>query len=183
MLVLFPPSAGYNSLPRPRPNTGGPASLSHARRKIVNSALQDYLKSLNSMTRSIVLETETVEKEHKYNWTTLDEARKEDLVNDHFMPADVRLHYDSERAASCCDIRQSPERAGGNQDLPTHQEDLMSSRDLVYRNDWSSTVSSKLQIVCQYSPSIILVRCIFVAVSIVHAMELTLEIEPCVSML
>lgn len=54
------------------------------------------------MTRSIVLETETVEKEHQCNWTKLDTARKENLVNDHFVPADVRLHYENERAASCC---------------------------------------------------------------------------------
>lgn len=124
----------------------------------MNSALQDYLKSLNSMTRSIVLETETVEKENKCNWTQLDVAKKEDLVNDHFMPADVRMQYDNERAASCCSFSSavSLERAGqdvavyredpegrllhlsqpsDHDDVPSHHKQLSrSSRDLVYAN-------------------------------------------------
>lgn len=137
---------------------------------MVNSALQDYLKSLNSMTRSIVLETETVEKENKYNWTQLDAAKKEDLVNAHFMPADVRMQYDSERAASCCSFTSalSLERGStSHQDLAIHREKLVvenrplhlsqpseweevtkhkkqmsrSSRDLVYANEWSANVS------------------------------------------
>lgn len=172
---MFSLSDGYNSLPRQKPHTGGPATLSHARRKIVNSALQDYLKSLNSMTRSIVLETETVEKENKYNWTKLDVAKKEDLVNDHFVPEEVRIQYNSsERSASCCGFsapRLSLER---NQDVaagyregvvmenkplhlsqPDDWEELSSgkeqlsrsSRDLVFRNEWSSTTVSGIAII------------------------------------
>lgn len=153
--MLLSLSAGYNSLPRQKPNTSGPTTLSHARRKLVNSALQDYLKSLNSMTRSIVLETETVEKENKYNWKKLDVAKKEDLVNDHFVPAEVRMQYDNGRAASCCGFsspRQSrQDRDGYGEDVvqPLQPEELLSrkeqlsgsSRDLVYTNEWSSTVS------------------------------------------
>lgn len=131
---------------------------------MVNSALQDYLKSLNSMTRSIVLETETVEKENKYNWTQLDVAKKEDLVNDHFMPAGVRMLYDSERAASCCSFSSGVSLEPAGQDLAVYREDLVvenrlsqpsnwddtpphakqvsrSSRDLVYANEWSANVS------------------------------------------
>lgn len=73
----------------------------------MNSAIQDYLKSLNAMTRSIVLETETVEKENQCNWKKMDSAKKDDLVNNHFMPADVRMQYEHERAASCCSFRSS----------------------------------------------------------------------------
>lgn len=54
------------------------------------------------MTRSIVLETETVEKENQCNWKKMDSARKDDIVNDHFVPADVRMHYEHERASSSC---------------------------------------------------------------------------------
>lgn len=163
--------AGYNSLPRQKQNNGsGPSSLSQARRKLVNSALQDYLKSLNAMTRSIVLETETVEKENKYNWKKLDVAKKEDLVNDHFMPAGVRMQYDCERTASCCSFSSGMALMGegcssANLDRPVYGEELVvenrgqqfsdnweecsngkkqlsrSSRDLVYTNEWSANVS------------------------------------------
>jgi hypothetical protein len=121
------------------------------------------------MTRSIVLETETVEKEHKCNWTKLDVARKEDLVNDHFVPADVRMHYDNERAASCCDFRSpsrlSVERSSRSQDIPMYRGDLVdgsplhletghkglrgSTQDLVYAN--KSTVSKIVYFACMYA--------------------------------
>ena len=101
-LVQFPP--GYNSLPRPgqRQSENAPSNLTQARRKLVNSAIQDYLKSLNAMTRSIVLETETVEKENHGKWKKMDSTSKDNLVDDHFMPVDVRMQYEHERAASCC---------------------------------------------------------------------------------
>ena len=163
-------SAGHNAPhQRQRPNNTAPTSLSHARRKIVNSALQDYLKSLNAMTRSIVLETETVEKENQCNWTKLDTAKKEDLVNDHFMPAGVRMQYDYERSASCCSFNTSWEEGSAcysssygddsnsvmeNRPLhlsqpndweasPTHSKHQLSrsSRDLVFSNNWSANVS------------------------------------------
>jgi len=54
------------------------------------------------MTRSIVLETESVEKEHDCDWKELDASKKEDIVNDHFVPTGVRLQYEAERASSCC---------------------------------------------------------------------------------
>lgn len=168
-----------NSLPRQRPTGNTPNNLSHARRKLVNSAIQDYLKSLNAMTRSIVLETETVEKENECNWTKLDSARKEDIVNDHFMPAGVRMQYEQERATSCCSFSsgcsvEAESLLCQNQCLPPpqsssangeglvvenrplhlsqpndweewsrnhHGKQLSRSSDLVYSNEWSSTVS------------------------------------------
>ena len=54
------------------------------------------------MTRSIVLETESVEKEHDCDWKKLDASKKEDIVNDHFVPTGVRMQYEIERASSCC---------------------------------------------------------------------------------
>lgn len=82
--------AGFSSLPRPKHGTAGQPLY---RRKAVNTALQGYFKSLNSMARSIVLETETVEKEHQCQWKLLNNATKEEVVNDHFIPPDIRLQY------------------------------------------------------------------------------------------
>ena len=128
------------------------------RRKVVNSAVQDYLKSLNSMTRSIVLETESVEKEHKCEWTDMNNAKKEEMMDRHFIPDDVRMHYKFERAASCCSFttgwNSQPFSGSGciieNQPLhlsqPNEWEELpsaiggsnrqlsRSNNDLVYRN-------------------------------------------------
>ena len=64
-------------------------------RSIVSSAVQEYLKSLNFMTRTIVLETETVEKNHRERWTSLDQTKREELVNEHFIPSGVRVQYTS----------------------------------------------------------------------------------------
>ena len=61
----------------------------------MSSAVQEYLKSLNFMTRTIVLETETVEKEHRERWINLDQSRREELVNEHFIPSEVRVQYTS----------------------------------------------------------------------------------------
>ena len=59
--------------------------------------LQDYLKSLNSMTRSIVLETETLTHEHHRDWEDMNDARREEVVNDHFIPTGVRAQYERAR--------------------------------------------------------------------------------------
>ncbi len=88
LIYCFLHIAGFTSLPRPKRKTGQPAQ----RRKEVNNALQGYLKSLSSMTRSIVLEKETVKQEHR-QWTNMDDAAKEEAVNDHFIPQDIRLQY------------------------------------------------------------------------------------------
>lgn len=76
-------------MPRPKRNAGQPAP----RRKAVNSALQGYFKSLNSMARCIVLEKETVEREHECSWRNMDDAAKEEAVNEHFIPQDIRIQY------------------------------------------------------------------------------------------
>jgi hypothetical protein len=60
---------------------------------MVCSRVADYLKSLNSMTRSIVLETEIVEERHAGEWPAMDETLQEEVVDEHFMPPDVHAHY------------------------------------------------------------------------------------------
>lgn len=116
---------------------------------MVNSALQDYLKSLNAMTRSIVLETETVEKENQCNWTKLDTAKKEDLMNDHFMPAGVRMQYDYERSASCYSFSTSWEDPSACYSS-SYKEDsnpVMENRPLHLSqpNDWEASPSHSKQ--------------------------------------
>ena len=86
------------TLPRPRRNHGVSVASSvgptpSTRRQIVSSRVSDYLKSLNSMTRSIVLEKEYVEERHGGEWPVMDETLQEDAVDDYFMPADVHAHY------------------------------------------------------------------------------------------
>lgn len=92
----------------------------------------------------------------------MDASRKEDLVNNHFMPADVRMQYEHERAESSCSLssswegtiqgQQYPSSACGN-GLVVENRTMQSSdwdkdhdsnhQDLIYANEWSSTVSLK----------------------------------------
>ena len=83
------------TLPRPsRPHGGVPTTAaSGSRRQILSNRVSDYLKSLNSMTRSIVLEKEYVEERHAGEWQCMDETLQEDVVDDYFMPLDVHAHY------------------------------------------------------------------------------------------
>jgi len=81
-------SPRHGTLPRPREHT------TQVRRKAVNSAVQDYLMSLNSIARSIVLETKTVEKEHNTDWSAMNDSSREDIVNEHFVPTGIRSQYD-----------------------------------------------------------------------------------------
>ena len=94
----------YQSRTLPRPRRNGHAVVSPTvsaaahvpagfRRRIVSSRVSDYLKSLNSMTRSIVLEKEYVEERHAGQWPAMDETLQEEVVDEHFMPADVHAHY------------------------------------------------------------------------------------------
>ena len=79
-----------NRLTVPPSSNADPAN---ARRRKVSSAVQDYLKSLNSMTRSIVLEAETLEEEHKSEWSTMNDTTKEEVMDSHFIPTGVRAQY------------------------------------------------------------------------------------------
>ena len=133
----------------------GSSKFSQASRELVNDTLQNYLKSLNAMARTIVLETETVEKEHNCDWKKIDAARKEDIVNKHFVPCEVRQRYGAQRASSSCSVT-SP---GPLHQVSSHQDNLevenrlsrlqerqgrrtpCRSKELFYSNDLSSTVS------------------------------------------
>ena len=138
MCTYAPRADRFHSLPRQRREKTPPGGLRN--RKQVNSALQDYLKSLNSMTRSIVMETESVEREHQCEWKQMNHAMREEVVNDHFIPADVRFHYDfdySERAASRCSFT-SCASWGGRCHTPNSNSFFMDNgpMHLSQPNDW-----------------------------------------------
>ena len=77
-----------------RPAPAVTPSQLNERRNHVSGAVQEYLKSLNAMTRSIVLETATVEKENEDRWTGLNESLKQEIMDDHFIPSGVRFNYE-----------------------------------------------------------------------------------------
>lgn len=126
-----------STLPRQRRNNtlvapAAPVGLTHnpasARRQILSSTVADYLKSLNSMTRSIVLEKECVEEKHASDWGIMDEAQQEEVVDEHFMPPDVHAHYGTlprSRPASRGSSRGGLEQAGH------HDEVLLRNRTTV----------------------------------------------------
>lgn len=80
----------------------------------MSNTVADYLKSLNSMTRSIVLEKEFVEEKHAGEWPTMDETEQEEVVDEHFMPINVHAHYGTlprSRPASRASSHGDPEQA------------------------------------------------------------------------
>ena len=87
------PSCNPASPRRQLVSSAASAPVLPSRRQLVSNAVSDYLKSLNSMTRSIVLEKECVEERHEGEWSAMDEILQEEVVDDHFMPSDVRAHY------------------------------------------------------------------------------------------
>ncbi len=151
--IFFAFLGRFNSLPR-HIQLGGESNggqQPHPRnRKQVNNALQDYLKSLNSMTRSIVLETEAVEKEHQCEWKKMNDAKREEVVNDHFIPADIRFHYDfdhgGERAPSCCSFTSSASW-GGRHHTPSLNSFAMDNgpMHLSQPSDWEQWPSTPLE--------------------------------------
>lgn len=103
------------------------------------------------MTRSIVLETETVEKEHQCEWKKMNDAKREEVVNDHFIPADIRFHYDfadygGERAPSCCSFTSSASW-GGHRHTPSLNSLAMDNgpMHLSQPSDWEQWPTAPLQ--------------------------------------
>lgn len=81
------------------------------------------------MARSIVLETETVEKEHQCHWRRMDDAKKEEVVNDHFIPQDIRMHYDfdlsMDRSTSRCSLSSMPPTWGRPQSAHSMNDGML----------------------------------------------------------
>ena len=60
-----------------------------------SSLLQDYFKSANALSRSIILEKSSVEQQHSKQWTMLSDSKRDEIVDDHFVPNEVREQYEA----------------------------------------------------------------------------------------
>lgn len=127
----------FRTLPRqrrnrvePTPSVGSTHNPSNARRQMVSSAVSDYLKSLNSMTRSIVLEREFVEERHAGEWPVMDETLQEEVVDEHFMPPDVHAHYGTLPQSRRASIASRASRRG-DLEQGSHNDELMLQRNRV----------------------------------------------------
>lgn len=154
------PSYSSNSLPRRDARNrhhlhearAPSADLAHARRKLVSSAVQDYLKSLNAMTRSIVLEKETLEEDHAQNWSSMNVTKREEIEDEHFVPSGVRERYNAGAARqryprtapqTAARLLRAPRGdASGRMHLsqPADWEEYEANNDLVMRNGAASWV-------------------------------------------
>ena len=56
--------------------------------------LQDYFKTNSALTRSIIMEKSTLEQQHRHNWSILSESKRDQLVNEYFVPSGVREQYE-----------------------------------------------------------------------------------------
>ncbi len=148
----------YDSNSLPRRNARGrhvldrapSADLANARRKLVSSAVQDYLKSLNAMTRSIVMERETLEEDHGQHWSGLNVTKREEIMNEHFVPSGVRARYQADarpryphrnRPHSAGRTLRVPQGDGMHLSQPSVWEDYEAENDLVMKNKAASWVS------------------------------------------
>lgn len=57
------------------------------------SLLQEYFKSTNALNRSIMLEKSTVESSHGHSWTGLSDSKRDEMLDKHFVPSEVREQY------------------------------------------------------------------------------------------
>ena len=88
-----------------------------------------------------------MEKEHQCEWKKMDHAKREEVVNDHFIPADIRFHYDfdyDERAPSCCSFTSSASW-GGRHHTPSLNSFAMDNGPLSQPSDWEQWPSVNVQ--------------------------------------
>ena len=92
------------------------------------------------MTRSIVLETETLAHEHLRDWVDMNDARKEEVVNDHFIPTGVRAQYERAHYVNIDTLLAS---RGSAPFLPQHEcsAAVETGADLTTRNHTAALVS------------------------------------------
>ena len=120
------------------------------------SLLQEYFKSTNALTRSIMLEKSTVENEHKHNWTILSDSRRDEIVNDHFVPSQVREQYEGGMIGNAWRPLRSNSRLStrSGMSLPLFQAEGDSGEwtDGVY--DHYGSMVSKTLFLCNYNYTI-----------------------------
>lgn len=64
-----------------------------ARSTVLQECVKTYFASLNSISRSIVLESEALQKLFGPEWENMNAKQQEELLNKHFVPTKVVEHY------------------------------------------------------------------------------------------
>lgn len=86
-----------------------------------SSLLQDYFKSSNALSRSIIMEKCSVEQQHSKQWTGLSDSKRDEIVDKYFVPSDVRDQYDAGLIGS----RRSGSRLSLDNHMYSSQEDFV----------------------------------------------------------
>ena len=63
----------------------------------LQECVKTYFASLNSISRSIVLESEALQKVFGPDWENMNAKQQEELLNKHFVPSRVKDHYTGDR--------------------------------------------------------------------------------------
>ena len=101
-----------------------------AKSTVLQECVKTYFASLNSISRSIVLESEALQ-ELCPDWESLDAKQKEEMLNKHFVPSNVAAHYsvNGDRSVSPfsedepeIDIRPRSSRSSAKKDSVTRAE-------------------------------------------------------------
>lgn len=71
-----------------------------SRSTVLQECVKTYFASLNSISRSIVLESEALQNLFGPEWENLNPKQQEDLLNRHFVPNSVVEHYNSDRRST-----------------------------------------------------------------------------------
>jgi len=93
--------------------TSAPEKAKPRVQKTRSVALQEcvktYFASLNSISRSIVLESEALQKVFGPDWENMNAKQQEELLNKHFVPSRVKDHYMGDRSSSSPFSETEPE--------------------------------------------------------------------------
>jgi len=71
-----------------------------SRSTVLQECVKTYFASLNSISRSIVLESEALQSLLGPEWENLNAKQQEELLNRHFVPNNVVEHYNSGRRST-----------------------------------------------------------------------------------
>lgn len=85
-----------------------------------SSLLQDYFKSANALSRSIIMEKCSVEQQHSKQWTVMSDSKRDEIVDKYFVPSDVREQYD----AGLIGARRSGSRLSLDNHMYSSQDDF-----------------------------------------------------------
>ena len=93
-----------------------------------STMLQDYFKSAGALSRSIILEKCSVEQQHSKQWTVLSDSKRDEIVDQYFVPHGVREQYEAGLIASDPHWR-SPSRGSLDRFHYSSQESFLDRSD------------------------------------------------------